>query len=321
MSLDLSKTCPAGPAAEPEYRMATGNPAMGGTGLEPAPPPNDSARQGATRSDRNPPFPAGFALLGATNRDTARHRATAPGDPICPKPVQPGPVVGAAASPAGRTGGERPLQTSLVDGNERPVGPMIESVMWGDNATVIAAIAPLYLTGSVLDVTYGHGAWWKRVKPEPFGFHDLALDGVDFRALPYEDNSWDAVCFDPPYLPSRAVETSTKRGVTHRNAYGLTVRRSRRELDELIATGLAEAARVARTWVLAKCCDYAENPHVFRLGHVTTIVAGEAAALRVHDLIIHAGGTGPTNPSLRVVRRARRAHSYLIVFRAGEATA
>lgn len=208
----------------------------------------------------------------------------------------------------------RPVQTSMEDGHELPVGPIPESFVMGDNAALIASIAPIYLTGSVLDVTYGQGVWWQRFKPEPFTGHDLATDGVDFRALPYGDASWDAVCFDPPYIPSRAMETSTGRAVSHRDAYGLNERRTRVQLEALIAEGLAECARVARQWVLVKCCDYAENPTTFRLGHVTTIVAGESIGLRVHDLLVLGGKTGPSNHRIKVIRRARRAHSYLIVF-------
>lgn len=209
----------------------------------------------------------------------------------------------------------RPVQTALDVAHEKPIGAMPESFYVGDNAGLIASIASLYLTGSVLDVTYGGGAWWRRFTPAPFAFHDLELDGVDFRSLPHVDESWDSVCFDPPYIPSRAVETSTGRAISHRSAYGLTVRRSRADLNAQIAEGLAECARVARHWILAKSCDYAENPSTaLRLGHVSTIAAGESAGLRVHDLIVHAGGTGPSNTRLRTVRRARRAHSYLIVF-------
>ncbi len=210
----------------------------------------------------------------------------------------------------------RPVQSSLVDGYEFPTGQVPWSVMHGDNAGLIAAIAPLYLTGSVLDVTYGGGTWWRKFAPWPFAAHDLNMDEVDFRALPEADSSWDTVCFDPPYLPSRSMETSTKRAVTHRQAYGLTVRRSRAELDALIAAGLAECARVSRGWVLAKCCDYAQNPEVFTLGHVSAIVAGEAAGLRVHDLIVHATRPGPSNTSMTRIHRTRRSHSYLIVFKA-----
>lgn len=209
----------------------------------------------------------------------------------------------------------RPAQLALVGDVERPVGPIASSFHLGDNASLIASIAPLYLTGSVLDVTYGQGVWWRRFKPEPFAWHDLALDGVDFRDLPYGAGAWDAVCFDPPYIPSRAAHTASPavKG-RFRKFYGLNTIRRKAELEQLVADGLAECARVARRWVLAKACDYAENKTTFVLGHVSAIVAGERAGLRVHDLIVHAGGTGPGNFTHPRIHRSRRAHSYLIVF-------
>ena len=30
--------------------------------------------------------------------------------------------------------------------------------------------------------------------------HDVALDGVDFRSLPYADNTFDGAAYDPPYV-------------------------------------------------------------------------------------------------------------------------
>ena len=125
----------------------------------------------------------------------------------------------------------RPAQTSLLGEREKPVGPLPGSVVVGDNATLIAAVAPLYLTGSVLDVTYGRGMWWRRFSPATFGKHDLALDGVDFRDLPDEDGSWDAVCFDPPYVPTRAAATASPalKG-RFRSSYGLNEPRNKAEL-------------------------------------------------------------------------------------------
>lgn len=211
----------------------------------------------------------------------------------------------------------RPVQTALLAGDEHPTGPLPQSVILGDNSALISAIAPLYLAGSVLDVTYGRGVWWRRFTPDPFAFHDLELDGVDFRDLPYEDRSWDAVCFDPPYVPTRAAHTASPRlKGRFRASYGLLVPRSRSELEALIAAGLAECQRVSRSWVLAKCCDYAENGDTFVLGHVAMIRAGQDLGLRVHDLIVHVAGVGPGGSKIAEIRRTRRAHSYLIVFSA-----
>lgn len=209
----------------------------------------------------------------------------------------------------------RDLQTAFDVADERHVGPMPQSIVAGDNSALIASIAPLYLTGSVLDVTYGRGVWWRRFKPEQFTYHDLALDGVDCRELPYEASTFDTVCFDPPYIPTRGAHTaSPKLKGRFRASYGLMQPRTAREVEDLVSRGLAEAARVTRQWVLAKTCDYAENGHVFKLGHVSAIAAGEAAGLRVHDLIVHHAGVGPGGGRITEIRRARRAHSYLVVF-------
>lgn len=210
---------------------------------------------------------------------------------------------------------DRPRQGSLLDERERAVGPLPCSFVFGDNATLIASIAELYLTGSVLDVTYGRGMWWRRFKPKVFAGHDLTLDGVDFRSLPYEDASWETVCFDPPYIPTRAAKTASPalKG-RFRGSYGLGTSRNKATLEALVADGLAECSRVSSRWVLAKCCDYAENAETFVLGHLSTIAAGERAGLRVHDLIVHGGGEGPGGSRIQTPRRTRRTHSYLVVF-------
>lgn len=208
----------------------------------------------------------------------------------------------------------RAVQTSLIEGGERSVGPLPVSVVVGDNSALMASIAPLYLDGSVLDVTYGRGMWWRRFKPEPFLGHDLA-DGIDFRALPHDDDSWDTVCFDPPYIPTRAAQTAS-RVLAGRflPSFGLEETRTKAQLDALHAAGLAECGRVSRRWVLAKCCDYAENRSTFVLGHVKVIEAGTAAGLRVHDIIVHVAGGGPGRSRIKELHRSSRTHSYLIVF-------
>lgn len=207
----------------------------------------------------------------------------------------------------------RAVQLSLVDGAQKSVGPMVGSVITGSNADLIAAVAPLYLTGSVLDVTYGRGMWWRRFTPSPFGYHDLAHDGVDFRALPYDDESWDTVCFDPPYVPRHGADRGIpKRDVDFRARYGLTESRSSRELELLIEAGLAECARVSRQRILAKCTDFT-NGRRFQLGHVRVLEMAAALGLRCHDLIVHASGSGPGGGQIQEQQRARRAHSYLLV--------
>jgi len=195
---------------------------------------------------------------------------------------------------------------------DRPTGPLIGSVQNGTNADLMAVIAPLYLAGSVLDVTYGDGGWWRRYKPADFTAHDLyKLDGVDFRHLPEPDSSVDAVCFDPPYIPAGGQGTTTM--PDFRDRFGIGVYRSQAKLDALIQDGLAECGRVTRRWVLVKCCDYV-NGCVFTLGHRKVLSAADRAGLSCHDLIVHHTGSGPGGHNIWTPIRARRHHSYLIVF-------
>lgn len=209
---------------------------------------------------------------------------------------------------------ERDVQLAMIEGLDRPVGPLLGSVFTGSNADLIKAVAPLYLTGSVLDTTYGRGRWWDRFTPSPFVAHDLELDGVDFRALPHDGGSFDAVCFDPPYVPAGGQRSSGATGdeLHFREAYGL-VRRTWRELHELIDGGLAECARVSRRWVLVKCTDYVDGGR-FNLGHLRVLDTARDLELMPHDLVIHHTGSGPGGHNIWTAKRARRCHSYLLVF-------
>lgn len=162
-------------------------------------------------------------------------------------------------------------------------------------------------------MTYGRGMWWRKFTPDPFAYHDIALDGVDFRALPEADSSWPTVCFDPPYLPrSGPSQAPVPHDQDFRRRFGLDTPRSESQLRSLVDDGLAECARVASQWVLVKCCDYT-NGKTFHAGSVRVINRAQQLGLRLHDLIVHASGTGPGGGQIHHVKRARRAHSYLIV--------
>lgn len=211
---------------------------------------------------------------------------------------------------------------------DRPVGPILPSVFTGSNADLMLAVAPYYLTGSVLDVTYGEGAWWTRYTPTDFTAHDLMkLDGVDFRALPEADDSIDTVCYDPPYVIS-GTHSSERLGDEFQNRYGIGLHNlpvmqntagGTSAFEALIIGGLLESLRVARRWVLVKCMEFSQGNHVpaarsfHDIPHLVTSTALAAGWLK-HDQIVHHTGSGPGGHNIFEPKRARRHHSYLIVF-------
>lgn len=71
------------------------------------------------------------------------------------------------------------------------------------NPGAISALVALYLRPGqmVIDPTYGKGVFWREVDTSDYACHfsDLADDGIDFRDLPYDDDSADWVVLDPPY--------------------------------------------------------------------------------------------------------------------------
>ncbi len=203
---------------------------------------------------------------------------------------------------------------------DKPIGKILPSVFVGTNAELMAAVAPYYLTGSVCDVTYGLGGWWQCFRPAELVAHDIDTekgDGVDFTALPEQDETYDAVTFDPPYIPQGGYETSTAPQFVGR--FGLTSR-SRSDLWQMIADGISECARVLRPegYLLVKCMDFV-NGGAFHLGHRKVLEIADEVGLRCHDLIVHHTGSGPGGTNIFDPKRARRHHSYLLVFAKGNA--
>lgn len=207
----------------------------------------------------------------------------------------------------------RPVQPSMFPDSapDRPVGPLLGSVQTGTNADLIARVAPLYLTGSVLDVTYGEGKWWDRFTPDPFTYHDRdKVDGVDFTALPEADRSVDTVCFDPPYVAAGGRDTSTAGNFQDRYGIGGTPQST---VHDMALLGLAEVCRVARQFVLVKCMEFVVSSEFCDMPTIVTNAAAECG-WRVHDRIVHHGGSGPGGHNIFTAKRARRHHSYLLVF-------
>ncbi len=228
---------------------------------------------------------------------------------------------------------------------------VVTSAHVGDNAKLFARILALHVPpGSrVADVTFGKGVFWKLVDDDAYEVHasDIELkpavvgarpsflyaDGIDCRALPYEDESFDCLVLDPPYMEGlfrRKTDHMAGSG-THaafRVAYsngrategegeGEPSKRPRWHdaVVDLYARAGREAARVLRRGgaLIVKCQDEV-SANKQRLTHVEIITGYESLGLYCKDLFVLVRPNSPGVSRLKRQVHARKNHSYFLVF-------
>jgi tRNA G10 N-methylase Trm11 len=200
---------------------------------------------------------------------------------------------------------------------------LIVSSYFGINADVFPGILDLYVKSgaSIADVTYGKGAFWKKVKRTDLNVlaTDLA-DGTDCRSLPYADSSIDALVLDPPYMhtPGQGAHHGHQNYETYyRNNATANTGESRyhEAILELYFAAGKEAARVLRSEgiLIVKCQDeVCANRQ--RLTHVEIINEYEAYGFQAEDLFIITRVAKPGMSRVLRQRHARKNHSYFLVF-------
>jgi hypothetical protein len=164
---------------------------------------------------------------------------------------------------------------------------------WRTNADLIVDCAKLgYLRKEwiTLDPTYGRGNWWTAWQPDVLIKHDLyKLDGVDFRDLPEDAGTMDAVAYDPPYVSVGSRKTTTIPEFL--DNYGLVeAPASPSGLQELINDGLIEVHRVLRKrgMALVKCASYVSSGRLWP-GDFHTQAHAAAIGFDVVDVLRHIG--------------------------------
>jgi hypothetical protein len=205
---------------------------------------------------------------------------------------------------------------------------------WSTNGHLIAAVAHLgYLRiiDSILDPTYEKGTWWKQWRPPILTTHHRAVDGTDFRSLPYPDATFDAIAYDPPYVCPGGRATSNIKEMHDR--YGMNEGgcedpdfRTPAELQAIINDGLTEMFRLVKPSarkamsedgrpngvVLCKCKDYIWSGQFWPGAHYTLAHALDLGFV-LEDRFEHVGTPGPQSQKRQV--HARRNLSTLFVFR------
>jgi tRNA G10 N-methylase Trm11 len=193
-----------------------------------------------------------------------------------------------------------PVLTSIIGKNEDLI-PDVLSV-YGKNGMTIA------------DVTYGNGNFWKNVDLKKYDFYPSDLKtGYDFRNLPYDDEIFDMVVLDPPYMHGSPAPINKELDKTYSNndkgGWGAEY------VYKLYYDGMLEAKRILKKGgiFLVKCQDQVESgKNMF--DHIVIYNMALDLKFSVEDLFIL---TRLTIPLMRhnYQLHARKNHSYLWVFR------
>ena len=194
---------------------------------------------------------------------------------------------------------------------------------WRTNAEMFADVAKLgYLSGRVLDCTYGEGNFWTVWKPRKLVAHDLyTLDGVDARSMPmHRRHSFDAAVIDPPYaFRGRASKAFDSK-------YGVGKYRSANAVLELYFDIMIECHRVLRFadyrdgegarlfggYMLVKCQDQVVSGAVrWQVDEITKFAEEYLGLVKVDAFTINSYRPQPNG---RRQLHARRNGSSLLVF-------
>jgi hypothetical protein len=196
-------------------------------------------------------------------------------------------------------------------------GIIFSASNWKNNAYLISDCAKLgYLAKEkkTLDPTYCRGKWWTVWKPDNLVYHDKGIDGVDFTNLPYSDEEFDQICFDPPYVCVGGKKSRMKGIEEMYQNFGLIEGPSTpKAVQQLINDGITECYRVLKKkgTLLVKCQDYTTGGK-FILGTYWTIDHALKTGLVMRDRMEHLGTARPQPHKIQ--KTSRRNLSTLLVF-------
>lgn len=185
----------------------------------------------------------------------------------------------------------------------------------------------------ILDVTHNRGVMWRGLAYRPhrcdrdpelyeLGFTDTV---ADFRALPFEEGSFDCIVFDPPHMTDATSGIHGDGANGHGKRYGVTADDYQGEMDITFTFDafLTEAKRVlvpSSGVILAKIADQIHG-HAYRWQARALQNKAELAGFCCCDLMLRISWTrgGLIDPRWKRVCHVRQVHTYWLALRNGPA--
>lgn len=176
----------------------------------------------------------------------------------------------------------------------------------------------------ILDCTHNKGTMWKgcsfspSVKTDLDPTHPIDL-AANFMSLPFRDEVFDVVVFDPPHLPTNAASANSSRIWEKR--YGITSSGEGREEDDVSGMFPPALIEIKRVLVkdgiaLVKIADLIHN-HRYQWQMCDLVNAARQVGLTPCDMLVK---MDPAQGNLKsskwkIVRHLRKSHSYWVVLR------
>ena len=234
----------------------------------------------------------------------------------------------------------RPQENLLIQPSEKKrriqggetTSNLVVSAYVADNSDVFPQVLKLHVPegARIADVTWGKGVFWNKIDTSRYTVapSDIAT-GVDCRNLPYEDESFDCVVLDPPYMEGfyREAKEQKAGSGTHKSfsrAYSNgsevdTKHKGTRKWHRAVVDMYLEASREAyrvlhdKGILIVKCQD-AVSANRQWLTHVEIINECEKMGFYSKDLFVVLRTGRPAVSRMKKQVHARKNHSYFLVF-------
>ena len=201
----------------------------------------------------------------------------------------------------------------------------LSSIWDGEDGELLEQLLDFYpreQPRAILDATVNGGRFWRGSKRPVIGMDIEAGHRpnvvADNTLMPFGDNAFDVVVYDPPHIPNQGKDKSKDFNVR----FGLVLRSSKEHgysFSHTYPPFLREALRVLKREgiLLCKIADYIHD-HQYQWAHVDFIQAASAAGFRACDCIIKVRKGPIIDPKWKVAHHSRRQHCYWLVFRKSE---